>query len=183
MRATQLWLSEDLRRLYWARSRPVGSLAALLFPAPRELPVSDVVELSLGKCTELTLATGDGVPAASLLSLRCMQRTIDLCVPPSGNGLTRDQWAALFSWLLHDVVRTNERTPLSLAPLEHPSAASVEAPPPPRAVTSAGAVRVPAEPRGAVATRAGPSQCGRGVASCLSRPPLLLCCGCGSAMK
>jgi hypothetical protein len=105
LRPTQLWLSEDLRRLYWARSRKTGSMAALLGSAPREMPVADVVELVLGKGTDVTAATGAAVPAESLLSLRCKQRTIDLQVPPSGNGLTRDQWAALFSWLLHDVVR------------------------------------------------------------------------------
>jgi len=90
-----VWLMDDLQSICWARSRNqiIGS--------HKTMAIADIKRVIIGKGTPITVQL-KGVVESQIFSLECSTRTIDLQVPPKGNGMTRDMWASLFTWIIED---------------------------------------------------------------------------------
>lgn len=102
-----VWITEDMDTICWGTRRggvkrgadPLGSTTKT-HPSSSTLPVSLISKVVKGKSTAVTMALGRRVETDALLSLESPMRTLDLQLPAKGNGLTRDQWASLFEWII-----------------------------------------------------------------------------------
>ncbi len=122
-----LWVSDALDKIYWGTNRS---------RAAKDVMVAQIASVETGRLDGIASKHRTGVNATDVLSLVGKEGVddVDLQVPSAGNGLSRDDWAAAFTWLLSTVPAGTVTPPLASrvdAPSEATTSPGVSPPPNP----------------------------------------------------
>ncbi|XRB19748.1 hypothetical protein RI054_22g95950 [Pseudoscourfieldia marina] len=122
-----LWVSDALDKICWGTNRSRSA---------KDVMVAQIASVETGRLDGIASKHRTGVNATDVLSLVGKEGVddVDLQVPSAGNGLSRDDWAAAFTWLLSTVPAGTVTPPLASrvdAPSEATTSPGVSPPPNP----------------------------------------------------